>query len=116
MRLKSKLYNDLLSMYSNSGKERGGYLTEDAVVECKNSSEDEGFYIPDYDALEMMCEEGVIATFHTHPNMSANLSKEDFSSFQNWGHLLHFIVGNNGVMCYKVNNKGNVVIEEVDVY
>lgn len=103
-------------MYSNSGKERGGYVTSDSVVECENSSEDDNFYIPDYNTLDKMSEEDVVATFHTHPSKSANLSKEDFSSFQNWGHLLHFIVGNNGVMCYKVNNKGNVVIEEVDVY
>lgn len=116
MKLKSKHYEKLLSFYSDEGAERGGFLTSEEVIECKNSSEDDTFYIPEYETLERMSEDDVIATFHTHPNKTANLSKEDFSSFQNWGHLYHFIIGNNGIMCYKVNNRGNVVIEEIDVY
>ena len=44
-----------------------------------------------------------------------NLSKEDYDSFVNWDYLYHFIVGKDKISCYKVSNRGTVVIEGIDV-
>ncbi|MBD9544247.1 hypothetical protein IB276_32910 [Ensifer sp. ENS04] len=48
------------------------------------------------------------ASWHTHPGEDSNLSAGDFQSFLNWPELDHYIVGNDGVTRFRV--------EDGDVY
>ena len=93
MEISSEVINKLKSMYEESGDERGGYITSDNLVfEVKNNhpSSDNNFMFSCED-LDKLDSENVIATFHTHPNKSSNLSREDYDAFVNWEKLLHFI-------------------------
>jgi proteasome lid subunit RPN8/RPN11 len=67
------------------------------------------------DDLDKLDDENVVATFHTHPNKSSNLSKEDYDAFVNWEKLLHFIIGKDKISCYKVSERGTVIVENKDV-
>ena len=51
-------------------------------------------------------------TWHTHPGQSATLSQEDYSGFCHWPQLIHYIVGNDGVRAYRVEDG---IIQEVDL-
>jgi len=108
---------NLREFYSESGNERGGFITADgSVIEVENVHPNKDDYFmfscEDLDKLE---DDNVVATFHTHPNKSANLSKEDYDAFVNWEKLLHFIVGKDKISCYKVSERGTVVVEDCDV-
>lgn len=117
MILAKDLVEKLSSFYSDEGVERGGYLTQDDVFECENVhvNKIEGFCFSFDDLDKLEEDEKIIATFHTHPNGFKNLSKEDFTAFTNWSTLLHFIIGKDGISCYKVTDRNTVVIEDVDV-
>ena len=85
------------------GPERGGVILNDGtVVELVNicDSPDEGF-TPDVDELIQHISE-MRSTWHTHPNASANLSAEDWTTFVQWPEQTHAIVGNDGVRWYAV--------------
>ena len=51
-----------------------------------------------------------VATWHTHLG-PAMLSGADYAMFLNWPDLLHYIVGDDEVKCYKV--KDGAIFEEV---
>ncbi len=116
MNLNELTYNKLLSFYSDDGIERGGYLKGNEVIEVENDHINplEGFSFS-CDSLEMLEDDEVIATFHTHPNGEKNLSKQDCEAFKNWANLLHFIVGKDGISCYKVSERNTILIEEINV-
>lgn len=112
MLLTEKQYQDLAAKYSDTGDERGGYITSTGlIVECENinPNKEENFSLS-CDDLEKLENDDVIATFHTHPGKSPNLSKDDYNSFLNWENLLHFIVGKDKINCYKVTERGTVVL------
>lgn len=116
MFLTKKQYNELANLYSDTGNERGGYISlSGAVVECPNESPspDEN-YLMGCETLDDLERMGA-ATFHTHPGKEPNLSKDDYNSFLNWEKLLHFIIGKDKISCYKVSERGTVVIEPVEV-
>lgn len=108
---------NLRDFYSESGNERGGFITKDGfVIEVKNSHPNkEDYFMFSCEDLDKLDNDNVIATFHTHPNKSANLSKEDYDAFVNWEKLLHFIIGKDKINCYKVSDRGTVVVEDCDV-
>jgi proteasome lid subunit RPN8/RPN11 len=116
MILEKSIVENLTSIYSNEGIERGGFLTKNELIEVENDHPNkiEGFSFKIED-LERLEDEEVVATFHTHPNGKSNLSKEDCVAFKNWSNLLHFIVGKDGISCYKVTDRNTIVIEDIDV-
>lgn len=91
--------------------ERGGIITNQGVQELKNASLDPegGFSYSDED-LNKLNEETTLATFHTHPNCNSVLTTVDYISFLSYPRLKHYIVGKDGVRCYRIQ-KG-VIIEE----
>lgn len=110
------MIDKLKEFYSDEGIERGGYILRDGtIVEVENvhpnKVEGFAFSVNDLDKLE---NEDVIATFHTHPNGKANLTREDSIAFRNWSEFLHFIVGKDGIMCYKVTERDTIVIEDIN--
>lgn len=116
MFLTKKQYNGLVSLYSDTGNERGGYISASGeIVERMNESPSpEENYLMGCDTLDEI-EKSAVATFHTHPGKEPNLSKDDYNSFLNWEKLLHFIIGKDKISCYKVSERGTVVIEPVEV-
>ena len=60
--------------------------------------------------LELLNSENVYGTFHTHPGRDANLSISDYLTFKNYPRLIHYIIGKNGIKCYKV--QGGILIEK----
>lgn len=114
MFLSNKDRETLESMYVESGIERGGYINSSGVVECKNVHVNpvENFEL-DFDDLDKMCAKDCFATWHVHVNGTSNLTTMDYRSFQNYPEHYHFVVGKDGLSCYKVNERGVVVIEEI---
>lgn len=115
MKVNKDTINRLREICNESEEERGGYITEDGFVhEVKNvhPQKDNNFMFSCED-LDKLDGENVLATFHTHPNKTSNLSKEDYDAFVNWEKLLHFIIGKDTISCYKVSERGTVVIEPI---
>lgn len=116
MRLNKNVIEKLKRLQKSSNEEIGGYITEDdKVIECENvhPEKDNNFMFSCEDLEKLECE-STIATFHTHVNKSGNLSKEDYNAFLNWEKLLHFIVGEDKINCYKVSERGTIVIEPIE--
>lgn len=117
MIFRKEILENLKEKYSDNGIERGGYIKSNGeVVEVENvhPNKVEGFAFST-DDLDKLENEDVIATFHTHPNGKPNLTKEDSVAFRNWSEFLHFIVGKDEIMCYKVTERDTIVVEDVDV-
>lgn len=115
MDLTSRVLEQLHRICNESEDEKGGYITKDLVIhEVDNihPKKNNNFMFSCED-LEKLDRDDVIATFHTHPQKNSNLSKEDYDAFVNWEKLLHFIVGQDKITCYKVSEKGTVVIEPI---
>lgn len=86
---------------ADDAEERCGLvLASGEIVETSNiaAQPQYSFEIPPED----MVREGVVATWHTHPGQSANLSHEDYAGFLNWPTLEHHIIGTDGVRSYRV--------------
>lgn len=104
------MFDLLLEFYAAEGPERVGFILDDgAVVEVENVSgtPDTGFDICAEDLITFG--ERAVASFHTHPGASANLSVEDASTFLTWPNLKHYIIGNDGIRTFEV--KGNQVVQ-----
>ena len=114
MNLKKEVFTSLQNLYTTEGNEKGGFISFDfEIVECQNCHiEPENNFTYNFDDLDRLETYGW-ATFHTHINKSSNLSKEDYDSFQNWYDLIHFIIGNDGISCYKVTDRGTVIKEPI---
>jgi proteasome lid subunit RPN8/RPN11 len=94
-------------------KERVGFILRSGeIVECKNICPDpeNGFEISGKDILAYDNDD-TVASWHTHPDKDANLSVEDHKTFLLWPHLVHYIVGTDGVRGYAVKS-GKVVAHE----
>lgn len=116
MNLTKKFLKQLQTKYEDDSDERGGYITSSfKIYEVENvhPQKDNNFMFSTED-LEKLESEDVIGTFHTHPNKTSNLSKEDYEAFVNWEKLLHFIIGKDKITCYKVSERGTVVIEPIE--
>ena len=99
------LTRDLLSRLE-PGPERGGVILRDGtIVEFTNHSED-GFVC---DVAELIpVEDRLAATWHTHPDATAQLSGMDWASFVAWPNLLHMIIGTDGIRQYRTIGLGVV--------
>lgn len=99
----------LQTFYSPDGPERVGLILEgDEVIEVENVNEDQktGFIVK----AEEMMRSNIIGTWHTHPGRSMNLSVADYYGFLNYPHLIHYIVGVDGIARYTV--KDGMVIND----
>lgn len=99
----------LREFYSDTGPERVGLILNDGqVIELANTSPtpDEASLIDPMDLI--FYEDTAVATWHTHPRQVSNLSVDDFFAFKNWPQLKHYIVGADGVRCFRVE-RGRVL-------
>ena len=109
------MLKELLNNYADEGNERLGFVLEDGtILETFNNHDDPEFgamyrsadlfaYVYDPDRLV-----SAVATWHTHPSATNNLSGDDYVAFTNHPHLEHYIVGKNGVAKYYVTEDGVV--------
>lgn len=104
------MLRELQNKYSDEGQERLGFiLASGDVIELTNAHDDPEMgaqfkssdiyrYLYSDDAADL----GVTATWHTHPAESNSLSGEDYPAFKSHPKLSHYIVGNNGVRRYYI--------------
>lgn len=112
-----ELRSVLKSLYTEGGPERCGFiLPGNKLVEVKNTAPnpEEGFQVSPEDFIQYMDEEGAIATWHTHPNYQSNISGDDYIAFKAFSDQHHFIIGNDGVRCYKMDMTKKAIMEVAD--
>ena len=109
------MLNELSNKYADEGNERLGFVLEDnSVVELTNGHDDPEYgaqylaedlfnfvYNPDF-------EHQAIASWHTHPSKPSNLTGDDFIAFTNHPQLVHYIIGNDGVRKFYVDEEGTL--------
>lgn len=85
-------------------EERCGLILKDGtIIETLNTHDEplEGFRI---DAAELLKHiDHCVASWHTHPYRTSQLSQEDYQGFRQWPKLSHYIVGEDGVRRYVVS-------------
>lgn len=107
------MLKELSKKYNDEGPERLGFILRSGeVVELPNSHDDpeQGARFLSDDLFEYLYSGNfdVVATWHTHPSATCNLSGEDYIAFNNNPQVEHYIVGNDGVAKYFVDEKGVV--------
>lgn len=105
------LLEDLKSLVTD-GPERVGCITKDGIIKefVNESMEPDESFIVGEAALKIL-EDEAVATWHTHPQGSPNLSGDDYIGFRSWPDLYHFILGNPGVKCYKYSRDKGAILE-----
>lgn len=87
--------------------ERCGFVLKSGrLKECANTHPDpaKGFRIAPETTSKNLND--IIGFWHTHPNMSAALSQDDYFGFAQWPGYTHYIVGSDGVRSYTVDDDG----------
>lgn len=94
---------DLFDYYEGD-EERCGFVIEDAIFELPNVHPEpkEGFEIDPAEIVRYS--DQIEAIWHTHPNGSSVLSGADKSYMLMWPHVSHFVVGEDGISEYKVED------------
>ena len=109
------MIKNLEKLYNPTGSERVGFVLEDgSIIEVANisSKPEESFMISTLDIMTFS--EEATATWHTHPDAGCNLSGEDYLMIKNYPDLSHYILGNDGIICYKYDTHLQAVME-VDI-
>lgn len=90
-------------------------LRSGEIVELPNKFEDpaNSFLMVETDYAEY--KEEIVATWHTHPRTSANLSVEDYLMFKTKPDWYHYIVSETEVWCYFVKNGKVILYEDADL-
>lgn len=108
-----------LQEYWNPHVERGGFITKDGtIIQVENEHPDPANYMMFtlYDKVffegKTYYWEDLVATWHTHPNEDANLSFEDYALFRELPGWYHYIVAQNKVVCYFVENDAVLIYED----
>jgi proteasome lid subunit RPN8/RPN11 len=104
----------LLSLFKETDEEErcGVVLKSGRVVELRNVAPDPkiGFRLDPAELLHWLTRKRspAVATWHTHPGQTPNLSEEDYAGFLQWPDLKHYIVGVKAgrptVATYEVDN------------
>lgn len=88
----------------------GLILRDGTILDVENIYPDptEGFQIPAKDMIDN--EDQMVATWHTHPGKTANLSEMDYNGFKQWPTLTHYVIGTDKVREFVVD--GELVVEK----
>jgi proteasome lid subunit RPN8/RPN11 len=105
---------ELLEYYTLEGVERVGFILIDgSIIEVENISSTPYLTASVDPAFLVENEDRLLASWHSHPGATSQLSGDDYQAFSNWPDLKHYIVGSDGVSSYIVV-KGKVVHEAED--
>lgn len=105
---------NLEQFYASEGPERCGFVLMDgSLLEVANlaGEPEKGFEIDGAELLARLKAGDTAGTWHTHPGASANLSMADYRAFLAYPSWSHFIVGDDGVRRFYVE-EGAVLCEE----
>lgn len=94
----------------DNDEELCGFILEDGqIVPLENQCGDKprGFEIDPEDTLRYI--DQLAGIWHTHPGAAAVLSGEDKLCMEQWPDVVHYIIGNDGIRKYVVEN--GVVID-----
>jgi len=92
-----------LKEYLTGQEERVGFILSDGkIVEVENVAADkkQGFSVKPEDLIKY--ENEAVASWHTHPGASSNLSMDDYAAFVSWPDWKHYVIGIDGVSCFEV--------------
>jgi proteasome lid subunit RPN8/RPN11 len=92
-------------------KERCGLVLADGSildVENKHPRPEVGVLFPARELVDH--EHELAATWHTHPSTPSRLSQEDYIGFLQWPHIKHYIIANDGVRCYRIED--GLIVED----
>jgi proteasome lid subunit RPN8/RPN11 len=104
----------LVDYYASEGKERVGFImTDGSIIEVENISPSPYVSASVNEAFLVENEDRLLASWHTHPGATSQLSADDYQAFTNWPDLKHYVVGNDGVSEYVVR-EGHVVYANED--
>lgn len=91
-----------MHLYNEQAERVGFVLENDEIVEIENIHDTPA------KAFDTKAEDVArygdlaVATWHTHPNASNNLSTVDMDMFLVWNNIDHYIIGANGVKKYVI--------------
>lgn len=106
---KSKINRFFKKIYDDEIEHVGFILANGDIVEVLNTLEDKsgGF---DVGAADIKKYADAIASWHTHPQATSNLSSQDYENFLVWSNMEHYIIGTDGVTKYVVRD-GDVLVD-----
>ena len=106
----SKLTKSLLDLYDGEVEHVGFVMSKNKVVQVENVSDSPAtsFDVRGEDIIKYG--DKALATWHTHPNGTSNLSAGDMETFLNWPDIPHYIIGTDGITKYIVVD-GEVLID-----
>jgi len=109
MSISDRLKQALLDHYAGSVERVGFILPDDVLIEVQNTSDEpeKSFDVSGDDIVRFA--DISVATWHTHPVTSSNLSVGDYETFLLWPKHRHFIVGMDGITEYYVED-GEILI------
>lgn len=98
----SRVEKSLLKKYDDEVEHVGFVLPRGKLVEVENISDNPtgSFDVSGDDIIKY--EDTAIATWHTHPKGTSNLSTGDMETFLNWPDMVHYIVGTDGITKFVV--------------
>lgn len=98
------MFATLSHKYSKDKERLGFVLSDGSIIELENVAED-STTTGEARAEDIIkyCDDAV-ATWHTHPMGSCEMSEDDASHFRAWPGLDHYIIGEDGVKRYFVDN------------
>lgn len=105
----TNICKQLSDIYNEGDKnERCGFvLTDGSILEVKNihTNPETGFMMSSRDVFDYALSSKAVATWHTHPEAPSSLSADDYVGFQNFPNLKHYIIGQDGLSTYVVENR-----------
>lgn len=90
---------------TKSSNERCGLILDDGtIIEVPNicNEPEHGFEISPTSIFPI--EDRIVGTWHTHPDGTTNLSDDDYYGFLNWPDWKHYIISNDEIACYIVQD------------
>lgn len=104
---------DLQQRWERGPERCGVVLASGEIVELTNQSDQPSLSFSVSDAeLEPYLDQ-VVASWHTHPQTSGNLSVSDYRTFQNYPQWHHYIIDRTSVWAYSVALDGMVLLDQI---
>jgi proteasome lid subunit RPN8/RPN11 len=98
---------DLFNLVDPNGEELCGVIMRDGTIKVLENVHPEPRDNFAMDATTLGDPE-VVATWHTHPRSSPNLTVADFRAFRQFPRLRHYIVGLSEIWCYRM--QGDILV------
>ena len=92
---------DLFNLFDPQGDEVCGIIMKDGTVKVLpniHPNPRDNFAM----STEPLEDPDVVATWHTHPRTSPNLSVEDYRAFKAFPQLRHYVVAATEIWCYRM--------------